>query len=460
MSEKNFTELGLHERLLKAIEKLELVTPTPVQAASLPIALTGKDLLISAQTGSGKTIAYLLPLLHKLLQEDSPNTATRALILVPTRELARQVFKDCTDLMSFTRLKAGLVTGGEALKYQSAMLRKNPEVVIATPGRLVEHIERRSIELGDVECLILDEADRMLDLGFEDDLLKIADALTEGHAHQTLLCSATLHHQQVERIAARYLTAPEVIDLSVEKDAEQPRIRQQIVLADDHAHKRRLLARLLEKDCEYQQAIVFTNTRDMATELGGFLSYQKIRAAVLHGEMEHEDRKRVMELFRTGRVDVLVATDVAARGLDVDTVDLVINYDMTRRGDDHVHRIGRTGRAGREGLAISFVTSKEWNLMASIERYLKIHFERRLVKGLEGVFKGPKKLKSSGKAAATKKRHSKTDKTEKKTPGKTKQRLRDRKSVGKRRAPSENSEKAKAFGDGFAPAPLKKAPKA
>lgn len=450
MADQAFAHFKLHESLLKALTKQSLEAATDIQAATLPHSLEGRDLLMSARTGSGKTLAYLLPLLQRMLANDAPNTATRALVLVPTRELARQVFKDCTDMMSFTRLRAGLVTGGEGLKVQSAQLRKNPEVVIATPGRLVEHIERRSIELVDVEFLVLDEADRMLDLGFEEDLLKIADALVEDHSHQTLLCSATLDHAQVGVLAARFLENPETVALTPSSTAE-PTIRQQIVLADDHGHKRKLLARLLEHDCDYKQAMVFTNTRDMATELGGFLTYHKLRTAVLHGEMEHEDRKRVMNLFRSGKVDVLVATDVAARGLDIESVDLVINYDMTRKGDDHLHRIGRTGRAGREGLAISFVTSREWNLMAGIERYLKVHFERRTVKGLEGKFKGPSKLKSSGKAASTRKREK--PKGPEKTASKSKQRLRDRKNIGKRRAPSANAEKGaeNRLGDGFAP---------
>ncbi len=455
MAATGFSQYPLHERLLKALEKLAIQEPTDVQAGTLDFTLAGKDVLFSARTGSGKTYAYLLPLINSLMAKELTNSATRALILVPTRELARQVHKDCLALTSFTHLKAGVVTGGEGLKVQQAQLRKNPEIVIATPGRVGEHLQRRSIELADLEFLVLDEADRMLDLGFKDDLVRIANELNDPKTHQALVCSATLNHGEVSRLANEYLVEPEMVELADAGDSAQ--IIQQIVLADDSEHKKKLLSRLLNEEDSYQQAIVFSNTRAMAEQLGGYLTYYankndgNFRTAVLHGEMEHDERKRVMALFQTGKVDVLVATDVAARGLDIEDVGLVINFDMSRRGDDYVHRIGRTGRAGRSGLAISFVTSNEWNMMSSIERYLKVHFERRVVAGLEGVFKGPKKLKASGKAASTVKRN-KTDKKAKSTTDKKgKQRVRDRKAIGKRRKPAEKTEAENRLGDGFVP---------
>ncbi len=450
-----FSELALHERLLKALDKQGFEKPTPVQTEAVPAALKGQDLQVSAETGSGKTAAFLLPLLNRMLVDAAPNTATRALILVPTRELARQVLKHCTDLMSFTHLKAGLITGGADLKYQRAVLRKNPEILIATPGRLVEHLSQNSADLSDLEILVLDEADRMLDLGFSEDMLKITEACTADH--QTLLFSATLHHKGVAEVARKVLNDAAVITLNRVQDGHSG-IHQQIVLADGIKHKKQLMVRLLEKE-NFQKALVFTNTRDMAGQLGGLLSYHNIRAAVLHGEMEQIERNRVMDLLRRGHIDVLVATDVAARGLDVKGIELVINFDMARKGDDHVHRVGRTGRAGEQGLAISLISQSEWNLMASIERYLKLNFERRDVPGLEGVWKGPKKLKASGKAAGTRKRtdKSKKDRTRKDATGKkgtgekVKQRHRDRKSIGKRRAPTAQEQRASELGDGFAP---------
>ncbi len=456
LAEKQFADLELHERILKAIETRGFKAPTAVQVEAIPAALEARDLLVCAETGSGKTAAFLLPLLQRLMTESAPGSSTRALILVPTRELARQVMKHCTDLMAFTQLHVGLITGGADLKYQRALLRKNPEIVIATPGRLVEHLSQNSADLSDLEVLVLDEADRMLDLGFSEDMLRIAGACKPGH--QTLLFSATLHHKGVSAVSRQILKEP--VDITVNRVQDgHAGIHQQIVLADDIKHKKLLLTRLLEQQ-PFQQALVFTNTRDMASQLGALLAYQKTRAAALHGEMDQLERNRVMDLLRRGHIDVLVATDVAARGLDVKGIDLVINFDMARNGDDHVHRIGRTGRAGERGLAISLVTAPEWNLMASFERYLKVSFERRLVKGLEGSYKGPKKLKASGKAAALKKR---SESGRKSAPGKNsdgkkgaaekvKQRHRDRKSVGKRRAPSSSQNSPAAdLGDGFAP---------
>ncbi|MCW9050801.1 MAG: DEAD/DEAH box helicase [Motiliproteus sp.] len=446
---KNFTDLNLNDRLHKALDKLEYEMPTPVQAEAIPHTLAGKDLMVNAETGSGKTAAFLLPILQKLVTNQAPNSATRALILLPTRELARQVLKHCNDLMAFTHIKAVVITGGAEFKYQQAMLRKNPEIIIATPGRLVEHLTRNSIDLSDLEILVLDEADRMLDLGFSEDVLRIASASPEQR--QTLLYSATLNHKGVRQVASEVLSEPMNLTLNRVQDGHDS-IRQQVVLADDIKHKQRLLVRLLEQE-NAEKTLVFCNTRDQASRLAAVLKYHGLRAAVLHGEMEQDERNRVMDLMRRGQLEVLVATDVAARGLDVKGIELVVNFDMPRSGDDHVHRVGRTGRAGVDGTAISLIKSNEWNLMASIERYLKISFERRLVKGLEGKYKGPKKLKSSGKAASDRKRSESSRKNSSKKDGdKTKQRHRDRKSVGKRRAPSASNQDARSdLGDGFAP---------
>ncbi len=448
---KQFAELGIHDRLMKALDKQGFDTPTPVQLQAIPAALEGKDLLVNAETGSGKTAAFLLPLLHRMLSQSAPNSATRVLILLPTRELARQVLKHCNDMMSFTHISAIVITGGADFKYQKALLRKNPEIVIGTPGRLEEHLTRKSIDLNDLEVLVLDEADRMLDMGFNEDVLKIAAACKADR--QTLLYSATLNHNGVSKVAKEVLREPVRLSINRAQDGHA-NITQQIVLADDAKHKQTLVTRILEQD-NPEKALVFCNTRDEVSRVGGVLKYNGVRAAILHGEMEQDDRNRVMDLLRRGHIQVLIATDVAARGLDVKGIDLVINFDMARSGDDHVHRIGRTGRAGSQGTAISLISSNEWNLMSSIERYLKTSFERRLVKGLEGKYKGPKKLKASGKAASSKKRPDSKNKNKagsKGTAEKVKQRHRDAKSVGKRRAPAEAKKEGKdKFGDGFAP---------
>ena len=461
-----FSDLPLHDRLQKALVEMTLEQPTEVQQQAIPLALAGKDLLISAETGSGKTAAYLLPMLHRFLETDAPKSGTRGLVLLPTRELARQVYKQFTLLSAFSHLKAGLITGGDDFKYQRSIFRKNPELIIATPGRLLEHIQRNSTELSDLEMLVLDEADRMLDLGFSDDVTAIADNCRPER--QTLLLSATLQTKGLMAVVDRTLREPEQLLLSGARD-QHGNIKQQIVLADDRTHKERLLYRLLEKE-SYNKVIIFTNTRAQAERLGSAIRYRQYRAGVLQGEMQQDERNRTMDRMRRGHISILVATDVAARGLDIDGVDLVINFDMARSGDEHVHRVGRTGRAGQSGTAISLISASEWNLMASIERYLRLQFERRQVPGLEGKYKGPAKLKSSGKAAGVGKRNAKGKGRDGKDKGKRddsgakkpKQRLRDQKQIGKRRKPtgkgdpskneSGKSESAKGeLGDGLAP---------
>jgi superfamily II DNA/RNA helicase len=433
-----FSDFFLHERLIKAIDKLGFEQPTPVQSQVIPPALEHKDLKVSAETGSGKTAAFLLPILHHLLSKSAPDTGTRALVLAPTRELARQILRHCKELAAFTGLQAEVITGGAGYSYQVALFRKNPEIIIATPGRLLEHLEKGNTDFSDLEVLVLDEADRMLDMGFSEDVLSIAASC--NRERQTLLFSATLHQRGLAAIAQKVLREPETLTLNTVQD-ERTNIRRQIVLADDSAHKSKLTAWLLDNET-YDKALVFTNSKVQADSLGGYLRYQKQRVGVLHSGMDQDARNRTMGLLRNGGINVLVATDVASRGLDVKGIDLVINFDMARSGDDYIHRIGRTGRAGEEGLAVALIASNEWNLMSSIERYLRQPFERRTIKGLEGQYKGPKKLKKSGKAAGSKKKKA----HEKKVAPKGKQRQRDKKNVGKRRKPSTATVKEAGLG--------------
>ena len=404
-----FAELLLHERLLKALETLGFSEPTPVQKEAVPLAVQGEDLRVIAQTGSGKTAAFVLPVLHRLLQDAKPRTATRALILLPTRELAQQTLKQVELLAQFTFIKAALITGGEDFKKQMTALRKNPDIVIGTPGRLLEQLNAKNLELQDLEVLVLDEADRMLDMGFSEDVMQLVHAChTE---RQTLLFSATSNSALFE-LAASVMREPQVLRLNPVSQMNSATV-QQIVPADDAKHKEKMVLWLLANET-YEKAIVFTNTRTQADRLGSVLiaahkagsSHAKVY--VLHGEKDHKDRKQAVSRLNQGHINVLIATDVAARGLDIEGMDLVINFDMPRKGDDYVHRAGRTGRAGNAGLVISLITAQEWNLMASIERYLKQQFERRIIKEIKGSFLGPKKLKASGKAAGSKKK--KTDK--------------------------------------------------
>jgi len=395
-----FADLQLNTRLLKGLDNIGFVDATEVQAQAIPPALEGKDLMISAKTGSGKTAAFLLPMLNKLVENDAPKSGTRALILLPTRELALQTEKEFKQFAKFTYIKCGLIIGGEAFSNQVVTFRSNPEVIIATPGRLVDHLGKGNPDFKDLEILVLDEADRMLDMGFAEDMNIIADACKSER--QTLLFSATLNHKSMGRVRS-ILNDPLSIVTDTHRQAHS-NIDQQMVLADDNAHKEKLVAALVIED-EASRVFVFCNTRNQCEILGNKLkhAHANIRADFIHGLVSQSDRKQVLNRFRDGKLTVLVATDVAARGLDVPDVELVINFNVPQSGDDHVHRIGRTGRADQTGKAITLVTADEWNLMSSIERYLKIRFTPRKVKGLEANFKGPKKLKKSGKAVGAKK---------------------------------------------------------
>ena len=427
-----FSHLSLHRLLLKALAELNYRQPTPVQEQTIPLALEGLDLQVCAETGSGKTVAYLLPMLHRLLSRASPDAGCRALVLLPTRELAQQVFEGCQSLIKHTRLEAALLCGGEEFDAQARQLeRRNPAIVIATTGRLVEHLDRGLVDLAALDVLVLDEADRMLDLGFSDEVLKIVAA--SPRQRQTLLFSATLSNKWLPFVARKVLQAPEIIEVSGGRAAHS-NIHEQVILADDDEHKQKLVRWLLANE-HYEKALIFVNSRAHADKLSGDFVRMKLRLAVLHGEVEQIKRNRVMALLREGKVNILIATDLAARGLDIDGVDLVINFEMARRGDDYIHRIGRTGRGEREGLAVTLIKSTEWNLKASIERYLKHRFEPRTISGLEANYRGPKKLKASGQAAKGKK----SKKKKKKGDKKTKQRKRVRQNIGKRRKASAGS---------------------
>ena len=428
-------ELELDHGLRLGLDALGFIEPTNVQQQVIPRALAGKDLRISAETGSGKTLAYLLPMAQRILAgTPDRNAGTLALVLVPTRELARQVLKHCRRLLERTPLQAQAVTGGADFKYQRALLRKNPEIIIATPGRLLEHCERGSADLAALQTLVLDEADRMLDLGLREDVMKIAGYCAPGR--QVVLLSATLQHKGLGGVSRELLHDPATITIG---EVRQPHssIFHQVILADSQAHKDRLLVELLHQG-NHRRALVFANKRSTASRLSGLLIHHGLRAGLLHGELSTEQRKHVVAQFADGKCQVLCASDVAARGLDINAIDLVINYDMPHSGDDYLHRTGRTGRAGASGLAISLVDASEWNLMISIQRYLKLDFEHRALPGLTARYKGPKQQKSSGKAAGSKK------KRHKKAPEKDKKRVRNRRNKGKPPRHSDSN-------DGFAP---------
>jgi len=391
-----FTELD--NRLIQAITEAGFDNATEVQAATLECALDGDDLFVSAETGSGKTAAYLLPTFERLLTDDGGEIL--ALVLVPTRELAQQVLKQAKQLARYTHLKLGHIGGGTDIHKQTDIIKNPPHFLVATPGRLSELLARGLLDLSSVETLVLDEADRLLDMGFSDEILSIAEHCS--HRQQTQLYSATLANKALRGLADELLSEPRYIELNKTTDTHQS-IDQQIIFADDKAHKYKLLCWLLNNET-YRHCLVFCNSKEQVDQLQRVMQQQEISAGVLHGDRDQRQRNLVMSKLRRDELKIMVATDIAARGLDIAGMDLVINFEMPRRGELYVHRIGRTGRAGEKGVAITLISAPEFNLMAGIERFLKQTFKRRKIKELVGNYKGPKKLKSSGKAAGSKKK--------------------------------------------------------
>ena len=442
-----FSDFLLPDALLRALEKLGFEQPTPVQQKVIPLAMGGRDLMVSAATGTGKTAAFLLPLMQRFLDRPAPYAGTRALVLVPTRELARQIQDQFLQLGSYTRLTAGVIIGGAPSGHQVAALRKNPDILVATPGRLLEHLQRGTAKLDDLEVLILDEADRMLDMGFAEDVQEIIHYCRPER--QSLLFSATLKHKGLASITDNLLRDPELILTDPPRTVGRD-IRHQVLLADNPDHKQDLLLRLLEEE-GYEKALVFTNRREQTTNLSGFLSGRGQRTGALHGELDQRERNRVLDLLRQGRIKVLVATDVAARGLDIPGMDRVINFEVPRSGSDYLHRCGRTGRAGGSGITISLVGPQEWNHMESIIRYLDLAVEPRVIQGMKAKFKGPTGSKGTKRPGSAKK--FKVSAEQSKSRPKDKGRHRDRKRIGKRRQPSTTG---KAGGVDAGRGPLKK----
>lgn len=396
--------LDLDEQLNKAVIEAGFEKPTEVQEACFEPALHGRDLFVSAETGSGKTAAYLLPILERLIGRDSHEPL--ALVLVPTRELAQQVMRQIKQLGRYTEISFGHIGGGTDIKKQNELLKRPPQVIVATPGRLSDLLAKDLIDLSSIEVLILDEADRLLDMGFSDEALLIAQhCLVRA---QTSMYSATLANKGLRGLADELLDEPTIIELNQTSDKHES-IIQQIIFADDKAHKFKLLQWLIDNET-YEHAIVFCNSKEQADQVYRVMQQKEISAGVLHGDRDQKHRNLMMSKLRRNEIKLLIATDIVARGLDIEGMDLVINFEMPRRGDIYVHRIGRTGRAGKKGLAITLIEAAEYNLMASIERYLNQRFDRRKIKELVGHYKGPKKLKASGKAAGSKKRKAKKKK--------------------------------------------------
>lgn len=375
----SFKALNLHPKLLQAIEATGFTEPTDIQQEAIPTVLAGRDLMASAQTGTGKTAAFVLPALHKLLiPSTGKGKGPRVLVLTPTRELAMQVSDNVRQFSRFCKFSTGNIVGGMAYPPQMKLLQRPLDMLVATPGRLMDHMESGRIDFSRLEILVLDEADRMLDMGFVDAVKKIAAATPKNR--QTLLFSATLEGK-VLTIAKQLLKDPARVQLAANHDRHAS-ITQHVHQADNFSHKHNLLSHYLKND-ELEQAVIFTATKRGADKLARRLSEQGHKSAALHGDMGQGARKRTVENMRRGKFRLLVATDVAARGLDISGITHVFNYDLPMVAEDYVHRIGRTGRAGAKGTAVSLVGPDDWSKLNGIERLTGQKLTREIVVGLE-----------------------------------------------------------------------------
>ncbi len=373
----SFDSLGLAPGLLRAIADQGYTEPTPVQAQAIPQVLAGNDLLAGAQTGTGKTAAFTLPLLHRLQAGGGEGRPPRALILTPTRELAAQLLESTLSYGRHLSVRATAIFGGVRIRPQIQSLRRGVDLVVATPGRLLDHIRQGHVDLSRIGVLVLDEADRMLDMGFLPDIRRILKALPEPR--QNLLFSAT-YNVEIRRLAAALLQNPTHVE--IERESSAASTVQQIVHPVDRERKAELLSRLIGAG-NWRQVLVFTRTKRGVDRLTRQLERCGIRARAIHGGKSQGTRTRALADFKRGRVRVLVATDIAARGLDIRRLPHVVNFDLPQAPEDYVHRIGRTGRAGESGTAISLVSRAEIGMLRNIEHVIGRRLETRPVQGFE-----------------------------------------------------------------------------
>jgi len=371
----SFADLSLAPEILKALGESGYITPTPVQAQAIPIVLANNDLMAGAQTGTGKTAAFALPMLQKLLPHASSSTSparhpVRALILVPTRELAIQVEESVRTYALHTKLRSLVVFGGVDIRTQTPHLKTGVEILVATPGRLLDHIEQKSVLLNQVQMLVLDEADRMLDMGFMPALKRILALLPKQR--QTLMFSATFSNE-IKKLSEEFLTSPALIEVA-RSNATAENVTQKVYLVEQ-GDKHAVLTELL-RGSDATQAIVFTKTKLTASRLAKQLQRDGVAADAIHGDKTQLERIQALDAFKQGKVAVLIATDVAARGLDIDQLPMVINYEIPSAAEDYVHRIGRTGRAGASGKAISLVSPEEEKYLKEIEKLIKHEIEK------------------------------------------------------------------------------------
>jgi len=366
---QSFSELSLSPAIERAVAEMGYETMTPIQAQAIPVVLQGRDVMGAAQTGTGKTAAFTLPLLQRMLKHENASTSparhpVRALVLLPTRELADQVADQVKLYAKYTNLRSTVVFGGMDMKPQTAELKKGVEVLVATPGRLLDHIEAKNCVLNQVEYVVLDEADRMLDIGFLPDLQRILSYLPKQRT--TLLFSATFS-PEIKRLASSYLQDPVTIEVA-RSNATASTVEQHFYRVEDD-DKRAVLKQIL-RERGLKQAFVFVNSKLGCARLARSLEREGLNTTALHGDKSQDERLKALDAFKTGAVDLLVCTDVAARGLDIKDVPAVFNFDIPFNAEDYVHRIGRTGRAGASGLAVSFVSGRDTRLMGDLEKLL------------------------------------------------------------------------------------------
>lgn len=374
----NFTQLNLSPKVIKALSVCGYEKPTQIQAKSIPDILKGRDFIGSAQTGSGKTATFILPALDHLVQNKSKSRAkTKVLVLTPTRELANQVTAAARKYGKFIDFNIASIVGGVPYGQQLKMLTPYADIVVATPGRLIDLMKSKRLDLSGVEMLVLDEADRMLDMGFIDDIKMIVNKTPAER--QTILFSATMDNSVTNQIK-NFLKDPIKIDLSHEKTIPKE-INQIVYATDDNRHKAHILEHLFANN-QFYKTIIFTNTKRVAEQLARQLEDASLRVGTLHGDLKQTVRTRTIKKLQTGAIEVLIATDVAARGIDID-ISHVINWDLPKFYEDYVHRIGRTGRAGKSGTAISFVLPNEFSGLQKIERVCGLKFDFSVVEGLE-----------------------------------------------------------------------------
>ena len=376
----SFDTLGLSAELLRAVGEQGYTEPTPIQRQAIPVILQGRDVLAGAQTGTGKTAGFTLPVLQRLhTKTTGGRRAIRALVLTPTRELAAQVGDSIQTYGRHLTLRSAVIFGGVKINPQIERLRRGVDILVATPGRLLDHAGQRTVDLSQVEILVLDEADRMLDMGFIHDIRKVLALLPASGERQTLLFSATFS-TEIRQLADRLLDGPELIEVA-RRNTTAERIAQ-VVHPVDKRRKRELLSHMIGSN-DWRQVLVFTRTKHGANRLAQQLEKDGLRAAAIHGNKSQGARTRALADFKSGKVRVLVATDIAARGLDIDQLPHVVNYELPNVPEDYVHRIGRTGRAGNEGEAVSLVCVDEHKLLRDIERLLKREIPRVVLPGYE-----------------------------------------------------------------------------